>query len=144
MMKDEFELETTENLFRLVHRLRSMVIKELHEVDDRISIMHIRSLKFIAGRQPVTQQDLVETFKRDKGQIARLVDDMVKLDLLTKHPDERDRRSVNLSLTVTGEKLFSDFKKKERKKFKVLLKGLDEKQVSQLNSSLQIMSDNLK
>lgn len=143
-MKDTFENETQENLFRLVHKLRSLVVEELRQVDNRISVMHIRSLKFIGGREPVTQQDLVQGLKRDKGQIARLVNDLVEFGLLVKQPDEHDKRSTNLSLTSAAKKLMAEFKKKEQKKFKLMLKGVDKEQIKQMNNCLKMMSNNLE
>ena len=142
-MKDTFENETQENLFRLVHRLRSLVVEELRQVDDRISVMHIRSLKFISRHEPVTQQDLVQDLKRDKGQIARLVNDLVEFDLLAKQPDKSDRRSASLSLTAAAKKLLAEYQKKEQKKFNLMLKGMDKEQIKLINNSLKIMSDNL-
>jgi DNA-binding MarR family transcriptional regulator len=142
-MKTNFENETQENLFRLVHRIRALIINELNQVDDRISVMHIRSLKYIAKNQPVTQRQLVENLRRDKGQVARLVNDMTEIGLLEKIPDENDRRSVNLNLTKDSKELLREYKKRENRKFRTMLKGIDETQIKQLNNLLVTMRENL-
>lgn len=53
----------------------------------------------------MTQQELCSASFRDKPSITRLVDNLEKLELVNRIPDEKDRRSNRIFLTETGRRL---------------------------------------
>ncbi|GGD32210.1 hypothetical protein GCM10010915_10730 [Microbacterium faecale] len=56
----------------------------------------------IARRAPITASELAEWLEMDKGQISRTVTYLESIDLVTRRPDEADRRSFVIEPTESG------------------------------------------
>lgn len=56
----------------------------------------------IARRAPITASELAEWLEMDKGQISRTVTYLESIDLVTRRPDETDRRSFAIEPTEPG------------------------------------------
>lgn len=56
----------------------------------------------IARRAPITASELAEWLEMDKGQISRTVTYLESIDLVTRRPDETDRRSFVIEPTESG------------------------------------------
>lgn len=56
----------------------------------------------IARRAPITASELAEWLEMDKGQISRTVTYLESIDLVTRRPDESDRRSFVIEPTESG------------------------------------------
>lgn len=64
--------------------------------------MHLRMLSLCRRQPRITQQALADHTGRDKGQVARLVKDLLDHGLLSRHPHPEDRRSLCLTPTPAG------------------------------------------
>ncbi|WP_117234750.1 MarR family winged helix-turn-helix transcriptional regulator [Vibrio maerlii] len=87
-----------------------------------------------------SQQMLVESMNRDKGQIARMTNRLQKQELIEKKSNPEDKRSVQLCLTEKGhqvlqnlesvesqmlERMFADFSDDEAAVLKKLVEKID-------------------
>jgi DNA-binding MarR family transcriptional regulator len=72
------------------------------------------------GRQPgICIKDLAQILKLDKSGVSRSVEELVKKGYILRQPSEKDRRSVVLTLTKSGEErynkieadMYTEFKK---------------------------------
>jgi DNA-binding MarR family transcriptional regulator len=92
--------------------------------------MLMRLLQFCRQAPGITQQELAQGTGRDKGQVARMVKDLLDKGMLQREDHPIDKRSHCLRLTPTGEaavelfvraevtvakRLFSDMNVTERK-----------------------------
>ncbi|ANE46581.1 MarR family transcriptional regulator [Paenibacillus swuensis] len=62
-------------------------------------------LKYIGEQQNCTSSELSEVFLVGKSSITAMVNRLKDKNLLTRTPDEKDRRVIYLSLTPEGERL---------------------------------------
>lgn len=62
--------------------------------------MHVRCLHIIATTTHCTANDIVNQTQRDKAQIARLVKELLTLNLINKNASEHDKRCFILSFTT--------------------------------------------
>lgn len=67
--------------------------------------LSFRVLDFIVDHPGVSQREMVATFPLDKGLAARIINDLVKRNLVIRVEDPCDRRSRLLKLTPKGQKL---------------------------------------
>jgi DNA-binding MarR family transcriptional regulator len=73
------------------------------DAEQGLGPLHLRALCLCQRNPGGSQQQLVQSLGRDKGQIARLIRELEERQLLTRTPDERDRRVWCLSVTAEGE-----------------------------------------
>jgi DNA-binding MarR family transcriptional regulator len=104
--------------------------------------VHLRALSLCQRHPGWTQQQLGQAMGRDKGQITRLIRELEEHGLLTRSPDELDRRVWRLNVSAAGEKecawflaieaslagdLFGGLAAKEREQLVQLLGGVQER-----------------
>lgn len=71
--------------------------------EEKLGPLHMRMLSLCQGAPGCTQQHLVQTMGRDKGQVARLARDLEEHGLLSRAQDEKDGRLWRLTLTAAGQ-----------------------------------------
>lgn len=101
--------------------------------------MEARTLGFFARHPGATAQDLVEHAGRDKAQVARLVKGLVERGLLAATPDADDRRRQTLTLTAAGRRFERRMAAERRRIEQVVLAGLGEADLAQLQRCLAAM-----
>lgn len=73
------------------------------DAEQGLGPLHLRALCLCQRNPGGSQQQLVQSLTRDKGQIARLIRELEERGLLVRTPDERDRRVWCLTVTPEGE-----------------------------------------
>jgi DNA-binding MarR family transcriptional regulator len=73
------------------------------EAEQGLGPLHLRALCLCWRNPGGTQQQLVQSMGKDKGQIARLIRELEERHFLVRTPDERDRRVWRLTITPEGE-----------------------------------------
>ncbi|MCO4753072.1 MAG: MarR family transcriptional regulator [Bacteriovoracaceae bacterium] len=71
--------------------------------------------------------------------VSKLVDSLVVMELVSRHPVPEDRRSIELKLTAKGRSTFQKSKKRASKMFSSKLAGLNKKELDELNRSLSCL-----
>ncbi len=104
--------------------------------------VHLRALSLCQRHPGWTQQQLGQAMGRDKGQMTRLIRELEEQGLLSRSPDEQDRRVWRLNVTPAGEKecdwflaieaqlaaeMFGGLAAKEREQLVQLLDGVRER-----------------
>lgn len=92
-------------LLELVHQIAHRLKRGTHEAiasdESGVSHMAARALRFFAHHPDTTATDLVKHSGRDKGQIARLITELVDRGLLERC-EGADRRTHSLRVTAAG------------------------------------------
>lgn len=88
-------------------KIRCKMTAELKKQEVKFSPIEHRMLVKIKDADNTSQQLLAESMKRDKAQIARMVDRLHKQELINKEKDPEDKRSVKLTMTTRGKKLLT-------------------------------------
>lgn len=90
-----------------------------------------------------SQQELCNATFRDKPSITRLIDNLEKLNLVKRVPDEKDRRINKVFLTRTAQKLEEDTMQLAEETLNEALEGVPSDQVDLCKEVLQKVYDNL-
>lgn len=73
------------------------------QAEQGLGPLHLRALCLCLRNPGCTQQQVVQSMGRDKGQVARLIRELEGRHFLVRTPDERDRRVWRLVVTPEGE-----------------------------------------
>lgn len=73
------------------------------QAEQGLGPLHLRALCLCLRNPGGTQQQVVQSMGRDKGQVARLIRELEERHFLVRTPDERDRRVWRLTVTPEGE-----------------------------------------
>jgi DNA-binding MarR family transcriptional regulator len=90
-----------------------------------------------------SQQELCNASFRDKPSITRLVDNLEKLNLVKRVPDEKDRRINKVFLTRQAQKLQEETMQLAEETLNEALSGVPAEQVELCKEVLQKVYDNL-
>ena len=93
--------------------------------DVDLTFTQLRAL-FVLGRRPLRVSDLAKALRMSLASASALSDRLVRLDLVARHPDPTDRRSVFLHVAPPGLRL---------------LRRLERAQTSQLTRAIRHMTE---
>ena len=128
----------------LTHKFKSVAYKALREAGLEIAPMHIRSLHTINNLAQCTANDLVELMDRDKGQIARLVKEMIEKGFVERVQNPDDKRSQFIEITVFGHETLKQMLAIEANIIDKMRNSISDEQVQMFNDMAFLMTDNLK
>jgi len=140
-MQDTTEL--SETIFALMHsfkvQLRSVVRTHTHDING----MHVRTLRLIKREQPCTAQHISVGLNRDKGQIARLLQELISAGWISKSPNPDDKRSQLLCLTQQGEDLIAFIAQEEKSIIETMTQGLSTDELKAFKNTANQLISNL-
>jgi DNA-binding MarR family transcriptional regulator len=93
--------------------------------DVDLTFTQLRAL-FVLGRQPLRVSDLAKALGMSLASASALSDRLARLDLVARHPDPTDRRSVFLHVAPSGARV---------------LRRLERAQTSRLTRAIKRMTD---
>ncbi len=131
-------------LFTLMQNYRVTIRKAINANELGLNAMHVRCLHIIADTKSCTANDIVNQTQRDKAQIARLVKELISLDLINKRGCEEDKRSYILSFTVQGDELFNKLLSAEQQVNELMCQNLTPQQIQAFSNVALIMSKNMQ
>jgi DNA-binding MarR family transcriptional regulator len=80
-------------LHRLTHTYKSRLRETIKEKQIPLSIKHIRALKGISRNPACTAHSIAQRMQRDKAQITRVLNELLKDGLIAKIDNPKDSRS---------------------------------------------------
>ena len=128
----------------LTFKFKSVVFKAIREAGMDIVPMEIQSLHCINSISQCTAANMVEQMGRDKGQIARLIKEMIAKGFIRKVPNPHDSRSQLIELTEFGQETLNQMLEIEKDIIKTMQISLSNEQVVQFNEIAITMTQNLK
>lgn len=105
--------------------------------------MHAQCLRIIAATPDCTANHIVSIMHRDKGQIARLVKELITMSLIEKHPNPADKRSQILTFTDDGHALMNKIHLAEKQLDKQMCEGLSTQDIDAFKRISARMVENL-
>ncbi|BBN83276.1 hypothetical protein PA25_32610 [Pseudoalteromonas sp. A25] len=136
--------ELPDSFLALTFRFKSLVLKAIRAQGVEVVPMEIQSLHLINRTEHCTAAFMSEHMDRDKGQLARLIKDMIKKGLIEKAKNPNDTRSHLLSLTNNGKAVLEQVLSIEAKIIQNMRVGLTPEQIDVFNEVAVIMTANLK
>lgn len=95
---------------RLMRRFHADLHPHASKIDEKkIGPIGGMILFVIAESGTITSQGLAATLGRDKSQVSRIVNSLIRKNLIEKHTTESDARVSQLSLTKTGNMQVASF-----------------------------------
>lgn len=110
---------------------------------NRWSISQELTIYHISQNKKLSQKDLASKLNITPASISVIVHQMESEGLLTRIPDEKDKRQVNLSLTEKGENLLPKVSNSWSKIQEKITRGLNESEKATLLHLLQKVARNL-
>ena len=103
MSKRIYLFHLIENLSEHFYRLHIEILNKINYKD--LSPSHLDILYLLVRNNTLSMKELAEGIRRDKSTITALVRKLEQINLVSRIPDEKDKRVVFLTLTPTGKKL---------------------------------------
>ncbi|EPN9802923.1 hypothetical protein CJU54_04460 [Pseudomonas aeruginosa] len=104
-----------------------------------ITGMQASVLLLLMSRHSTTSMDLSREYKLHSSAVTRLVDRLVRLELVERIPSERDRRVIYLRMTREGKKLAIQLPDIFASALECLLDGIEERDADTLRRCLRHM-----
>lgn len=142
-MAFDYESKTAHWVNRLSFLIRAEVVKLFRQHGYRLTAEEWAMLMLLWGRPPRAMTELAEHSLRDRTTLTRLIDQMVKKDLLTRQHDPKDRRRMLIGLSDKGQTLEAPLTQLVGQFLGEATKGIAEKDVATTNAVLRQMEANL-
>ena len=111
--------------------------------DVSVAPMHLFVLRMCLDQPGITQQEIAQQTGRDKGQVARLVKDLVDAGLLVRTPHPEDRRSHRLTASKSAKAACEQLRRAEAAVAAQLFRGMTAMEVDALAQRLVTLRDGL-
>ncbi|MGF1725318.1 MarR family winged helix-turn-helix transcriptional regulator [Photobacterium nomapromontoriensis] len=135
--------QSQESLFKLVHCLKQNVLEQIEELDLDIAPMHVRVLKIISRKPQCTAVDIANFLERDKAQVTRLLNSLIKQELVVKAPNPEDKRSQCLRITDSGLVIMSKIAGVDKAMLEKMKQGISEEEMEKFQRIMAKMISNL-
>jgi len=124
-------------------KVRKSFKQELRQAKLGITVEQWIILQALENKGGLSQLEISQAVYKDQPSVTRIIDKLVKKELITRNDDEQDRRKFRIFLTTKGEAmvrkilpLVDVFRQKA-------FGGIDQSQLDQFQHTLQLISKNL-
>lgn len=125
-----------------------MVHKRVTEIFDErkfdVTVEQFGILAMLWYEEGVKQQDIADKLKRNKATITRIIENMMKRNLIVQIPDQLDKRNKLIYLTQKGKTLQKEMVESSGMIYYQALKNIDAKEIESVLVILNKMVINLK
>ncbi len=130
-------------LFVLIKRIKADLEKELSEKRAGVTVLQYSVLHKVAREQQTLRQ-LATNMSMQPPSLMPSLDALERLKLLTRQPDSKDRRKIQLVITTKGKRLLTRIPLQDGSRdFNKALQKLGGKKVDQLYQLLQELADGM-
>jgi len=131
-------------LFDLIFIIQIEMKKVVKNTGVDLSPVEILVLRTLVEHGEVTQQQLAERLSKDKAQITRLIQGLVKKQLILKQRNPHDKRSFVVTAKDKVKKKMSGFIEYERSIVQKMLEGATDKDIGNMEKMLRLMKSNIE
>ena len=137
-----------ENIAYLVghvtHLISLQVSRLFRERKFAVTVEQFTILTILWYEDGLPQKSIAERLHRDKTTITRVIDNMVKENLVVRVPSENDKRIKLIFLTHKGRSLENDLITSSGEVYLKAINGLTENDINTTNSVINKIINNLK
>lgn len=138
------QLAALENLMTLFGGVKKALRHQLQQGDEpAVAPMLLRMLQLCQRHPGITQQGLAQRTGRDKGQVARLIRELLDQGLLSRQDNPEDRRSHHLLPTAAGVAAVARFAQAEADVARLLFGHLNAAELGGLTTQLGTLRERL-
>jgi len=136
-------LSIHKNLFELLFTIDLKMKDIIQEEDSGLSMLQVAILRILVTEGEMSLIDVAQKTGKDKSQITRVVQNLVKKNILRKERSETDRRSFILRLNAGVKDKMAFYIAKEQEIITEMLDGVSDKEQASLDKTLLKMYKNL-
>ncbi len=144
MSSEKIGLSIHKNLFELLFLIDLKMKDTVQTEDSGLSMPQISVLRILASEGEMSLIEVAQRTGKDKSQITRVVQDLVKKKILRKERSETDRRSFTLKLNASVKDKMSFYMMKEQELVADMLNGVSDTDKESLERAFMQMRENLK
>ena len=137
-----------DNLIYQIGEISRLVHKRVTEIFDErkfdVTVEQFGILAMLWYEEGVKQQDIADKLKRNKATITRIIENMMKRNLIVQIPDQLDKRNKLIYLTQKGKLLQKEMVESSGMVYYQVLNKIDAKEISVVLEVLKQMKINLK
>lgn len=133
---------TLQNFNEASHLYGEILREEMERIGMRYSYRYI--LQPLIENDSLTQLELVKITGQKPPTISITLRNMERDGIVERVKNDGDRRETHVSITEKGRKMFTKVLVAFEKAEKTILKGLTEKELSAMNSTIEKMIKNMK
>ncbi len=131
-------LDSLAQVLPLFHR--KLLRMDLGGASGDLSRLHFGIME-ILNEKDMTVTELTKMTSMSKSQMTAVIDKLVKLEVLERHPDEKDRRVINIVLTEHGRIILREVRRKIKHNIKQMLSSLTPEELSNMSSALKTLKE---
>ena len=132
------------SLFDLIFLVQIEMKRVVKGAGEDLSPVEILVLRTLVEQGEITQQQLAQRLSKDKAQITRLIQGLVKKQLIVKQRNPNDKRSFVITAKDKVKKKMVDFIEHEKDIVQKMLKGMSDKEKKSMGKTLILMKNNLE
>jgi MarR family transcriptional regulator for hemolysin len=129
---------------RAIKSYRQMAQKNINKHNLDITIDQWLLLTTLRNNPDLTQQHIAEAIFKDYASITRMIEILVKKEIIQRHSRADDRRRSSLEITAKGLQILSDIEPVIKSNRKKALDGIADPEIEKLKSALDRIADNCK
>jgi len=127
---------------RLIRRFNRFYTRQIgvlqeHLLESQFSLTEVRVLYELAHRDKVTAKDLCQDLGLDRGYVSRMLQNFETQGWITSKPSPDDRRSLFLSLTGKGRKIFEPIDRRSSNEVAAMLNRLAPSQQEKMLAAIR-------
>jgi len=123
-------------LWLLGRRFRQRTLAVAEEISPGLGLNAYAVLESLAQRGPTRQGDLAEKVALDKTAMSRLVQELLELELVERHPDPSDARAQLVDLSPAGREQMSRIRAGRHAAFEERLADWTDEELTELSRAL--------
>ena len=131
-------LDSMAQVLPLFHR--KLLRMDLGGISGDLSRLHFGIMEILSDRD-MTVTELARMTNMSKSQMTAAIDKLVKLDVLERHPDEKDRRVINIVLTEHGRILLREVRRKIKQSIRKTLSNLTPEELAEMSAALKTLRE---
>lgn len=116
---------------------RQIGVLQEHLLESQFSLTEVRVLYELAHRDKITAKDLCLDLGLDRGYVSRMLQNFETHGWITSTPDAGDRRSLLLSLTGKGRKIFEPLERRSSDEVAAMLNRLAPNQQEKMLAAIR-------
>ena len=138
--------EVTELLFRippLTHRKihRDIFKVVFQRVGEDIAPHHMLIMKLLEEEGVLHISEIGDMTVISKSQMTHSIDKLIRLDMIERQPDAKDRRRTNIRLTEKGKMTVEEVKRTSKSLMRAKLSALRAEELEKLSDSLNCIAE---
>jgi len=130
-----------ENLFHILPMIHKKLLRmDLGGMTGNLSRLHLAIMGMLEEGS-LAVSEIAKRLVIPKSQMTHLIDQLVDLDIVARHPDVKDRRVINISLTDHGKVVLKECREIMKQTMRNKLSHLTPAELADLTIALEKLKD---